>query len=161
MNMHSPPQEHLVVIGNGMAGMRTVEELLKRAPGRYRITVFGAEPHVNYDRILLSSVLAGEKDAAAIVIHPRSWYEDNNIELFVSDPVVSIDRAAKTVTAKSGRVESYDRLLLATGSRPLVPPRHIVIVRPLSWAAVCSAWKPQTAFSDAAWMSPWYISAKR
>ncbi|MGE5539355.1 MAG: nitrite reductase large subunit NirB [Gemmatimonas sp.] len=122
MNMHSRPQESLVVIGNGMAGMRAVEELLKRAPGRYRITVFGAEPHVNYDRILLSSVLVGDKDTAEIVIHPRSWYDDNGIQLFVSDPVVSIDRAAKTVTARSGRVERYDRLLLATGSRPLAPP---------------------------------------
>jgi len=115
-------QERLVVVGNGMAGMRTVEELLKVAPLRYQITVFGAEPHVNYDRILLSPVLAGEKKIEDIVINPLSWYEENEIRLFAGDPVVSIDRSARTVTARSGRVEPYDRLLLATGSRPIVPP---------------------------------------
>jgi|HubBroStandDraft_1064217.scaffolds.fasta_scaffold00073_38 nitrite reductase (NADH) large subunit len=120
MNALSPARR-LVVIGNGMAGMRTVEEVLKRAPGFWDITVFGAEPHVNYDRILLSSVLAGEKDLDAIVIHPREWYESNRIRLFAGDPVVAIDRAARTVTSRSGRAEAYDALLLATGSRPIVP----------------------------------------
>jgi nitrite reductase (NADH) large subunit len=115
-------KEELVVIGNGMAGMRTVEELLKLAPHRYQITVFGAEPHVNYDRIMLSSVLAGEKEIAQTIINPLSWYEDNNIRLIAGDAVVGIDRAARTVTSQSGRVESYDRLLIATGSRPVVPP---------------------------------------
>ena len=122
MNIHSPPKERLVVIGNGMAGMRAVEELLKRAPDRYQITVFGAEPHVNYDRILLSSVLAGEKEIDQIVINSRSWYEENDIQLFTGDPIVSISGAERRVTSKSGRVEFYDRLLLATGSRPIVPP---------------------------------------
>ncbi len=126
-------KERLIVIGNGMAGMRTVEELLKRAPYRYQITVFGAEPHVNYDRILLSSVLAGEKTIEQTVINPLSWYGDNNIRLFAGDPVLSIDRTAKTVTAKSGRVEHYDRLLLATGSRPIVPP-----IPGLTLAGVCA-----------------------
>src|SRR4051812_8680259 len=104
MNMISQ-KERLVVIGNGMAGMRTVEELLKIAPHRYQITVFGAEPHVNYDRILLSSVLAGEKQIEQTIIKPLSWYGDNNIRLFAGDPVVAIDRAARTVTSKSGRTE--------------------------------------------------------
>src|SRR6187399_2552596 len=114
MNMISDPREHLVVIGNGMAGMRTVEELLKLPDGkRYRITVFGAEPHVNYDRIMLSSVLAGEKEIDDIVINPRSWYDENNITLLAGDPVVEINREARTVTSKSGHVEPYDRLLLA------------------------------------------------
>jgi nitrite reductase (NADH) large subunit len=122
MNMQTDFRERLVVIGNGMAGMRTVEELLKRAPTRYRITVFGAEPHVNYDRIMLSSVLAGEKNIDQIVINPRSWYEDNGIRLFTGDPVIAIDRVARTVTAQSGQVEHYDRLLLATGSKPIAPP---------------------------------------
>jgi nitrite reductase (NADH) large subunit len=122
MNMQTDFRERLVVIGNGMAGMRTVEELLKRAPTRYRITVFGAEPHVNYDRIMLSSVLAGEKNIDQIVINPRSWYDDNGIQLFTGDPVIAIDREARTVTAQSGRVEPYDRLLLATGSKPIAPP---------------------------------------
>ncbi len=115
-------RERLVVIGNGMAGMRAVEELLKRDPIRYQITVFGAEPHVNYDRIMLSSVLAGEREVGDIVINPLSWYGENGIALHAGDPVVAIDRAAKTVTAQSGRIEPYDKLLLATGSRPIVPP---------------------------------------
>ncbi len=121
MNMIRP-KERLVVVGNGMAGMRTVEELLKRNPFRYEVTVFGAEPHVNYDRIMLSSVLAGEKDIASTVIHPLSWYGDNNIRLLAGDPVVAIDREARIVTSESGRVEPYHKLLLATGSRPIVPP---------------------------------------
>ncbi|MDE2181400.1 MAG: nitrite reductase large subunit NirB [Alphaproteobacteria bacterium] len=121
--MLSDPREHLVVIGNGMAGMRTVEELLKHEAGRrYRITVFGAEPHVNYNRILLSSVLAGDKDLDDIVINPRSWYGDNGIRLVTGDPVTAIDRDAKLVTAASGLSVHYDRILIATGSRPLAPP---------------------------------------
>jgi len=115
-------REKLVVIGNGMAGMRTVEELLRRDPLRYQITVFGTEPHVNYDRIALSSVLAGEKEIGQITINPLDWYGKNGIRLFAGDPVVALDREARTVTSESGRVESYDRLLLATGSKPIVPP---------------------------------------
>ncbi len=105
-----------------MAGMRTVEELLKLDPARYDITVFGAEPHPNYDRIMLSSVLAGEKQVDDIVINPRAWYEDNDIVLRAGDPVTAIDPKARTVTAASGLTVPYDRLLLATGSRPIVPP---------------------------------------
>ncbi|MEI7712818.1 MAG: nitrite reductase large subunit NirB [Rhodospirillales bacterium] len=115
-------RERLVVIGNGMAGMRTVEELLKLDPARYDITVFGAEPHPNYDRIMLSSVLAGEKQVDDIVINPRAWYDDNDIALYAGDPAIAIDPKARTVTAQSGLTVPYDRLLLATGSRPIVPP---------------------------------------
>lgn len=115
-------RENLVVVGNGMAGMRTVDELLKLDPTRYDITVFGAEPHVNYDRIMLSSVLAGEKSIEEIEINSREWYEQNHIALHAGDAVVAIDAAARTVTSASGVVVSYDRLLLATGSIPLVPP---------------------------------------
>src|SRR5690242_9809213 len=91
------PREHLVVIGNGMAGCRAVEELLARDPSRYRITIFGAEPRVNYNRIMLSPVLAGEKTFDEIVINGHDWYRDNGIELIAGDPVTAIDRAAKTV----------------------------------------------------------------
>ena len=123
MNMIADPREHLVVVGNGMAGMRTVEELLKRdTGGRYKITVFGAEPHLNYNRIMLSSVLAGDKSLDEIVINSREWYDENGIRLLTGDAVTGIDRAAKTVTAASGLVVAYDRLLIATGSRPLAPP---------------------------------------
>ncbi len=116
------PREHLVVIGNGMAGCRAVEELLTRDPARYRVTIFGAEPHVNYNRIMLSPVLAGEKTFEQIVINDADWYAQNAIELVAGDPVSAIDRAAKTVTARSGRVTGYDRLLIATGSDPFIIP---------------------------------------
>ncbi|MFC5440130.1 nitrite reductase large subunit NirB [Rhodanobacter ginsenosidimutans] len=117
-----PPIAQLVVIGNGMAAMRTVEELLKHEGGkRYRITVFGAEPHVNYNRIMLSSVLAGDKQLDEIVINPREWYEENGIRLITGDEVTAIDRDARTVTSANGICVPYDRLLIATGSKPLAP----------------------------------------
>ena len=115
-------REHLVVVGNGMAGCRAVEELLARDAGRYRVTIFGAEPHVNYNRIMLSPVLAGEKTFDQIVINDRAWYDDNAIDLIVSDPVTTIDRAAKTATARSGHRVHYDKLLIATGSDPFIIP---------------------------------------
>ncbi len=113
-------REHLVVVGNGMAGCRAVEELLARDRDRYRVTIFGAEPHVNYNRIMLSPVLAGEKSFDDIIINSRDWYSDNNIELIAGDPVTAIDRAGKTVTSQSGRTVGYDKLLIATGSDPFI-----------------------------------------
>lgn len=115
-------RDHLVVIGNGMAGCRAVEELLARNPSRYRVTIFGAEPRVNYNRIMLSPVLAGEKCFEDIVINDAAWYADNGIALIAGDPVAAIDRDAKTVTTRSGLTESYDRLLIATGSDPFIIP---------------------------------------
>jgi NAD(P)H-dependent nitrite reductase small subunit len=112
----------LVVIGNGMAGMKVVEDLLQIAPSAYEITVFGAEPHPNYNRILLSPVLAGEKTVQEIVLNPFEWYRDKGVKLYVDDPIVAIDRRRRTITAKSGTVVSYDRLLLATGSNPIMLP---------------------------------------
>ncbi len=114
--------ERLVVIGNGMAGCRAVEEVLARDPARYTITIFGAEPRVNYNRIMLSPVLAGEKAFEDIVINGPEWYAGNAITLVSGDPIVSIDRAAQTVVALSGRIEAYDRLLIATGSDPFIIP---------------------------------------
>jgi nitrite reductase (NADH) large subunit len=116
------PLPHLVVVGNGMAGCRAVEELLARDAGRYRVSIFGAEPHVNYNRIMLSPVLAGEKTFDEIVINDHAWYADNRIELVAGDPVTGIDRAAKTVTVESGRTVFYDKLLIATGSDPFIIP---------------------------------------
>ena len=113
---------HLVVIGNGMAGCRAVEELLARDPMRYRVTIFGAEPRVNYNRIMLSPVLAGEKSFDDIVINDADWYAANGISLIAGDPVIAIDRAAKTVTTRGGVSESYDKLLIATGSDPFIIP---------------------------------------
>ena len=111
----------LVVVGNGMAGMRTVEELLKVAPDRYDIEVFGAEPHGNYNRIMLSPVLSGEKEFDDILLHPPAWYAEHGVTLHAGDPVTAIDRTGRCVTSRSGVVVSYDRLLLATGSLPAVP----------------------------------------
>jgi nitrite reductase (NADH) large subunit len=116
------PKRQLVVVGNGMAGMRTVEELRKLDPDLYEITVFGAEPHGNYNRILLSPVLAGEKTVGDIMLHTRAWYEENGITLHAGDPVVKIDRRRRFVHARSGLEVPYDRLLLATGSRPFIIP---------------------------------------
>jgi nitrite reductase (NADH) large subunit len=112
----------LVVVGNGMAGMRTVEDLLALAPDAYDITVFGAEPHGNYNRILLSPVLAGEKNAGEIMLNTRDWYRDHGITLHTGDPVVRIDRHRRVVHAQSGLAVRYDRLLLATGSTPFIVP---------------------------------------
>ena len=114
--------ERLVVIGNGMAGCRAVEEVLARDPARFAVTIFGAEPRVNYNRIMLSPVLAGEKAFDDIVINGPDWYADNGITLVSGDPVARIDRAARTVTTLSGRIEAYDRLLIATGSDPFIIP---------------------------------------
>ena len=112
----------LVLVGNGMAGVRTLEELLKLAPDLYDITVFGAEPHPNYNRILLSPVLAGEQNFDDIVLNDLSWYRDNNIELRMGRKVVHIDRKKRIVTADDGSAAEYDRLLLATGSTPFILP---------------------------------------
>jgi nitrite reductase (NADH) large subunit len=113
-------RERLVVIGNGPAGMRAVEEVLARAPDRYDITIFGAEPRHAYNRILLSAVLSGERSASDIVTHPQSWHEERGVALIAGDPVVALDRAARTITTASGLVMSYDKLLLATGSKPVM-----------------------------------------
>ena len=118
----TPDKPHLVVIGNGMAGCRAVEEILARDAGKYRITIFGAEPRVNYNRIMLSPLLAGDKSFDDIVINDHAWYADNGIDLVAGDSVVAIDRGGRTVTARSGRVEQYDKLLLATGSDPFIIP---------------------------------------
>ncbi|TBW38279.1 NAD(P)/FAD-dependent oxidoreductase [Siculibacillus lacustris] len=117
-----PTPEKLVVIGNGMAAGRTLEELFARAPGRYAVTVFGAEPRVNYNRIMLSPVLSGEKAYEDIIIHDDAWYAANGVRLERGATIVAIDRAARTVTAASGKVTPYDTLILATGSEPFVIP---------------------------------------
>jgi len=115
-------KEKLVVIGNGMAGIRTVEELLKVAPEAYDITVFGDEPYGNYNRIMLSPVLAGEKRINEIMLNDEQWYADNGITLHKGRKVVKIDRVKRKVAAEDGTAADYDRLLIATGSRPFILP---------------------------------------
>jgi len=112
----------LVVIGNGMAGMRVVEEVLRLAPELYDITIFGAEPHGNYNRILLSPLLAGEMRVDDIVLHDDEWYRAHDITLHKGKAVSLIDRTRREVSTTDGTVARYDRLLIATGSLPYVPP---------------------------------------
>ena len=115
-------KQRLVVVGNGMAGCRLIEEILKREADRYETTVFGAEPRVNYNRIMLSPVLAGEKCFGDIVINDEAWYRDNAITLHAGRAVTAIDPSARTVEAEGGLTVSYDRLVLANGSDPLRLP---------------------------------------
>ena len=119
-------QSRLVMVGNGMAGVRTLEELLRIAPDRYAITVFGAEPHPNYNRILLSPVLAGEQQLSEIVLNDWGWYAEHGITLHAGCTVTEVDRRRRLVrgvTADGQSVEAgYDRLILATGSRPFILP---------------------------------------
>ncbi len=112
----------LVMVGNGMAGVRTIEELLKIAPELYDITVFGAEPHPNYNRILLSPVLAGEQQLDEIVLNSLDWYAEKNINLHLGKTVTAIDRVRRKVIAADGTEAEYDRLLIATGSLPFILP---------------------------------------
>jgi NAD(P)H-dependent nitrite reductase small subunit len=130
----------LVVVGNGMAGMKVVEELLAIAGQPYDITVFSAEPHPNYNRILLSPLLAGEKRFDDIVLNSIEWYRDNGVTLHLGDPAVGIDRIRRVVRSGNGVEAHYDRLLLAT------------VVTPRRWssAAVCWAWKRRTRCSSKA-----------
>ena len=116
-------KEKLVLVGNGMAGVRTLEELLKLAPEQYDITVFGAEPYGNYNRIMLSPVLAGEKTIDDIMLNDEQWYSDNGITLHKGKSVTG-DRPAASARsiADDGTTADYDRLLLATGSNPFIIP---------------------------------------
>lgn len=113
---------NLVVIGNGMAGIRTIEELLKIAPDAYNISVFGDEPHPNYNRILLSPVLAGEQTMDEIVLNTHKWYANNGITLHTGKFINKIDRARRFIYAEDGTSTDYDRLLIATGSKPVILP---------------------------------------
>ncbi|HKU98357.1 MAG TPA: nitrite reductase large subunit NirB [Vineibacter sp.] len=115
-------KQKLVVIGNGMAPGRALERLIEAQPDAYEITIFNAEPRVNYDRIMLSPVLSGEKTFEQIVIHGDGWYIKHGITLYKGATITAIDRAAKTVTSARGLTVAYDKLLIATGSLPIIIP---------------------------------------
>jgi NAD(P)H-dependent nitrite reductase small subunit len=115
----SPARKRLVLVGNGLAGLRMLEELRKLGAERYEITVFGAEPRGGYNRVMLSGLLAGETSYEEIAGHDRSWYEERDIALHTGDPVVAIDRVQRIVLSRSGVRAPYDRLVLATGSTPV------------------------------------------
>ena len=112
--------EQLLVIGNGMAGMRMVESLLQRAPGRYDITVIGRELQVNYNRVMLSPVLSGEKRFSDTIIHSQAWYADHQVRLLSGEPVLHVDLTQRLATTAQRRLH-WDRLVFATGSQPLMP----------------------------------------
>jgi nitrite reductase (NADH) large subunit len=120
--MKTRAKQKLVVIGNGMAPGRALEKLFEQAPDDYEVTIFNAEPRVNYDRIMLSPVLSGEKSFEQIVIHGDGWYVKHGVTLYKGASVTQIDRAAKTVTTARGVTAPYDKLLVATGSLPIIIP---------------------------------------
>lgn len=115
-------KQKLVLVGNGMAGVRCIEEILQHNPDAFEITIFGSEPHVNYNRILLSTVLQGSTSVADIVINDRNWYEQNNIQLFSGETVVTVDTEKKVIQTDQNRQVPYDILILATGSVPFMLP---------------------------------------
>ncbi|WP_312475446.1 nitrite reductase large subunit NirB [Neobacillus sp.] len=112
----------LVMIGNGMAGVRTIEEILKTAPEQFDITIFGQEPYPNYNRIKLSNILQGDTNFEEIIINPLEWYKENQIQLFTGEAVVEIDVEAKRVISDQGREVDYDELIIATGSNSFILP---------------------------------------
>ncbi len=114
--------QRLVIIGNGMAGARVAEEILNRDPTRFSITMVGVEPGGNYNRILLSNVLNGSQSPEQITLNPLDWYERNGIELITSQAAIGLDRARRRIMLISGRTLDYDKVIIATGSRPFVPP---------------------------------------
>ncbi|WML51000.1 nitrite reductase large subunit NirB [Neobacillus sp. PS3-12] len=115
-------KEKLVLVGNGMAGVRCIEEILKLEPNRFEIFIFGSEPHPNYNRIQLSKVLQGDTSIKDITINDWSWYEENKIHLYPGETVVKIDPANQIVISNKGRMVEYDKLILATGSVPFILP---------------------------------------
>jgi len=115
-------KQKLVIIGNGMAPGRALENILEAQPDSYDITIFNAESRVNYDRIMLSPVLSGEKKFEDIIIHGDGWYIEHNIMLYKGHRVTQIDRDKKCVTSEHGATASYDKLIIATGSLPFIIP---------------------------------------
>lgn len=112
----------MVLVGNGMAGVKTIEEILKLSRESFEITIFGAEPHPNYNRILLSKVLQGDTEVKDITLNDWDWYTENDIQLFTSETVIKVDSKRKVVVTDLGRIEPYDELILATGSIPFILP---------------------------------------
>jgi nitrite reductase (NADH) large subunit len=113
--------ERLVIIGAGMASGRALEHIFEDAPGRFDVTLFGAEPRGNYNRLMLSPVLAGEKDYQQIITHDTTWYEEHGVHTRFGETVTAIDRQRKLVVSKNGETP-YDKLIIATGSAPFIIP---------------------------------------
>ena len=122
MSANEPMRERLIVVGNGMVGLRFVEELVARAEGRYRISIIGKEPQPAYNRVLLSSLLAGEVSAPDVRFRDRGWYAEHGLELLLGSAAESIDAGTRVLRLADGRTLAFDRLVLATGSQPIHPP---------------------------------------
>ena len=148
------PTRRLVVIGNGMAGARTVEEILARTSD-FAITMFGDEPYGNYNRIMLSNVLAGVEDEAGIFLNDLTWYADNGITLHTGSRINRIDKYAKRVYADDGTTTPYDKLVIATGSRPFIPPiagtdlRGVFVFRTIDDCEAIAGWAKEAK-------TPWW-----
>jgi len=115
-------KKKLVMIGNGMAGVRAIEEILKANPDMFEITIFGAEKYPNYNRIMLSPVLAGDTTIEDIILNDEQWYKDNGITLHMGKRIKEIQRGYKKVIAEDGTEAEYDNLIIATGSNPFIIP---------------------------------------
>lgn len=112
----------LLMIGNGMAGVRTIEEILERDPDKFDITIIGKEPYPNYNRIMLSNILQNKMTVEETIMNPYEWYEEHNIQLITGDKVIKINREEQNVETESGRVVSYDQMIIATGSDSFILP---------------------------------------
>jgi nitrite reductase (NADH) large subunit len=164
-------KKKLVIVGNGMAPGRMLEHLFENAPDAYDVTIFNAEPRVNYNRLMLSPVLSGEKTYEDIITHGDDWYAQHGVTLHKGRKIEAIDRAAKFVTAADGTMAHYDKLVIATGSVPFVIPvpghqlpgvvtyrdlddvdKMLAAATPGSKAVVCLGLKQQLASRCAAWM---------
>ncbi|MCS0542812.1 FAD-dependent oxidoreductase, partial [Aeromonas veronii] len=115
-------KKKLILIGNGMAGIRTIEEILKLEPDEFDITVFGREPHPNYNRIQLSKVLQGDTTVEDITLNDWHWYENNNIRLYPGESIINVDTKKQIVYTDKERAETYDKSIIATGSNPFMLP---------------------------------------
>ena len=115
-------KKKLILVGNGMAGVRAIEEILNVSKDLFEITIFGKEPHPNYNRILLSKVLQGDTKVEDITLNDWDWYKDNQITLYTGETVIKVDPSKKVVMTDAGRIEPYDELILATGSLPFILP---------------------------------------
>ncbi|MDD2639443.1 MAG: nitrite reductase large subunit NirB [Arcobacteraceae bacterium] len=114
-------KEKLIVIGNGMSALRTVEEILSHNKNKYQITIFGEEPHVNYNRIMLSYLLSGEKTFEDTIINHEHWYDENSVMLYRNNKILYIDKEKKKVVCSLNQSYDYDKLIIATGSKPFIP----------------------------------------
>ncbi|KKB25413.1 NAD(P)/FAD-dependent oxidoreductase [Staphylococcus carnosus] len=115
-------KQRLVMIGNGMAGVRTIEEIIDRDPDKFDITIIGKEPYPNYNRIMLSNILQKKMTVEETIMNPYSWYEENGIALITGEKATRVNREKHIVETEKGREIPYDICIFATGSKAFVLP---------------------------------------